>query len=122
MPIHYTVDESKNLVLVTVRGTVNDHELLEYVRQFHNDNRIRPGYRELVDATAASPGVIDPGLFDQIAEMDRQRPELLPRSKTAIVVSGGEAFELAREYESKAELPVTVFSSLDVARIWLGIA
>ncbi|HCU53620.1 MAG TPA: hypothetical protein DIC36_04830 [Gammaproteobacteria bacterium] len=121
MSIEYSVDESRNVVLVTVRGTVNDHEFLDYVRQFHNDNRIRPGYRELVDATAASPGVIRAELFDQIAELDRQRPEMLPRAKTAIVVSSGEAFELARQYESKAQMPVTVFSSLDVARIWLGI-
>jgi len=121
MPIHYSVDESKNLVLVTVLGTVNDDEFLDYVRQFHTDTRIRPGYRELVDATAASPGVIRPELFDQIAELDRQRPELLPRSKTAIVVTGSEAYELARQYETKAQMPVTVFSSLDVARIWLGI-
>jgi hypothetical protein len=121
MSIEYSVDESRNVVLVTVRGTVNDHEFLDYVRQFHSDNRIRPGYRELVDATAASPGVIRAELFDQIAELDRQRPEMLPRAKTAIVVSSGEAFELARQYESKAQMPVTVFSSLDVARIWLGI-
>jgi hypothetical protein len=121
MSIEYSVDESRNVVLVTVRGTVNDYEFLDYVRQFHNDNRIRPGYRELVDATAASPGVIRAELFDQIAELDRQRPEMLPRAKTAIVVSSGEAFELARQYESKAQMPVTVFSSLDVARIWLGI-
>lgn len=122
MPIHYTVDESKNLVLVSVRGVVNDEEFLDYVRQFHADTRIRPGYRELVDATAASPGVIRPELFDQIAEMDRQRPDMLPRAKTAIVVSSNEAFELARQYESRAQMPVTVFSSIDVARIWLGIA
>jgi len=121
MPIHYTVDESRNFVQATVHGTVSDQEFLEYVQQFHNDSRIRPGYRELVDGTAASPGLISPELFDQIAELDRQRPELLPRAKTAIVVSGEEAFRLATQYEPKAQMPVAVFSSMDVALLWLGI-
>jgi len=121
LPIEYTVDEKRNFVHVIVQGQVDDHELLEYVRRFHSDPRIKPGYRELVDCTTAIPGTINPELFGQIAEMDRERPELLPRAKTALVVSGEEAFELARQYESHAEMPVTVFSRLDVALIWLGI-
>lgn len=121
LPIEYTVDEQRNFVHAIVQGQVDDHQFLDYVSRFHADPRIKPGYRELVDCTTATPGTITPALFEQIASLDRERPDLLPRAKTALVVTGEEAFELARRYEAHAEMPVTVFSRLDVALIWLGL-
>jgi hypothetical protein len=121
MPITYEVDEAQNIVYATVRGTVDAENFLDYVRQFHADARIRPGYRELVDATAAQAGDITPELFDLIAELDRQRPDLQVNSRTAIVVPSVEGFDLARQYERKAQTTVIVFTSLDVARTWLGL-
>jgi hypothetical protein len=121
MPITYEVDESQNVVYATVRGTVDAEDVLSYVRQFLADSRIKPGYRELVDATTAQAGDITPELFDMIVELDRQRPELQVNSRTAIVVPSVEGFDLARDYERKAQMNVIVFTSLDVARTWLGL-
>lgn len=121
MPITYEVDETQNVVHATLRGTISAEEFLAYVRQFHADTRIKPGYRELVDGTAAQAGDITPELFDMIVELDRQRPELQVNSRTAIVVPSVEGFDLAREYERKAQTNVIVFTSLDVARTWLGL-
>ncbi len=121
MPITYRVDESQNVVYATVRGTVNVEDFLSYVRQFHADARIRPGYRELVDATAAQAENITPQLLDLIVEADRRRPELQENSRTAIVVPSVEGFNLAREYERKALMSVVAFTSLDVAKTWLGL-
>ncbi len=121
MPISYVVDEERNVVYATVRDTANAEDFLDYARQFLADPRIKPGYRELVDATAARVGDITPELFDRIVELDRQRPELLPGSRTAIVVPSVEGFDLARQYERKAQMSVIVFTSLDVAKTWLGL-
>lgn len=121
MPITYEVDVSQNVVYATVRGTVSAEDFLSYVRQFHADSRIKPGYRELVDATVAQADEITTELFDMIVELDRQRPELQVNSRTAIVVPSVEGFDLAREYERKAQMSVVVFTSLDVARTWLGL-
>lgn len=121
MPITYWVDESQNVVYATVRGRVGVEDFLTYVRQFHADARIRPGYRELVDATAAQAENITPQLLDLIVEADRQRPELQENSRTAIVVPSVEGFNLAQEYERKALMSVVAFTSLDVAKTWLGL-
>jgi hypothetical protein len=121
MPIDYEVDEVKNVVYATGRGAVADEDFLDYVRRFLADARIRPGYRELVDLTAATKGAISPGLFDLIAELDRQQPKQQHGSRTAIVVTDNESFHLASQYGLKAQAPVIVFSNASVARTWLGI-
>jgi hypothetical protein len=121
MPIDYEVDVAHNVVHATATGAVGDADFLDYVRRFLADSRIRPGYRELVDLTAASKGAISPELFDLIADLDRQQPERLRGSRTAIVVPDSEGFELASTYGLKAQAPVIVFTNIGVARTWLGI-
>jgi hypothetical protein len=121
MSITYDVDETHNVVYATVLGTANAADFLAYAQQFLADPRIKPGYRELLDATAAQVGDITPDLFDRIVALDRERPEMLPGSRTAIVVPSVEGFDLARQYERKAQLSVIVFTSLDVAKTWLGL-
>jgi hypothetical protein len=121
LPITYDVDESRNVVYATVQGIVHAEDFLDYARRFQADPRIKPGYRELIDARAATPGEITPELFDQVAALDRERPEMLPGSRTAIVVPSVEGFDLARQYERKAQVTVIVFTSLDVAKTWLGL-
>lgn len=121
MPISYEVDESQNIVYAAVTGTVHAEDFLDYVNRFHADARIKPGYRELVDARGATPGDITAALFDKIIEIDRARPEMLPGARTAIVVPSIEGFDLARQYEKKAQMTVIVFTSLDVAKTWLGM-
>ena len=121
MPITYEVDEAQNAVYAWVSGQVRAEDFLAYVQQFLADSRIKPGYRELVDATAAVPSDITAELFNQIAEIDRRFPEMLPGSRTAIVVPHASGFELARQYQKVARMQVLVFFSLEVAREWLGI-
>lgn len=121
MPIDYEVDEVHNVVYATGQGAVGDEDFLDYVQRFLADRRIRPGYRELVDLTAAIRGQISPRLFDLIAELDRQQPERQSGSRTAIVVPDSESFQLASAYGLKAQAPVIVFSNVSVARTWLGI-
>lgn len=121
MPIEYVVEEANNVVYATGTGIVSDEDFLDYVRRFLADARIRPGYRELVDLTRATKGAISPGLFDRIAQMDREQPGQQLGSRTAIVVPDSESFLLASAYGLKAQAPVIVFSNLDVARTWLGL-
>jgi len=121
MPIEYEVDETNNVIVATGTGVVGDEDFLDYVQRFLADARIRSGYRELVDLTRATKGAISPDLFDRIAQMDRERPDQQPGSRTAIVVPDSASFQLASAYGLKAQAPVIVFSSLDVARTWLGL-
>lgn len=121
MPVTYEVDEAQNAVYAWVSGVVGEEDFLAYVEQFLADTRIRPGYRELVDATAATPGNITTELFDRIAELDRRHPEVLAGSRAAIVVPPGRSYDLARQYQRMARVQMEVFLSLDTAREWLGI-
>lgn len=121
MPIQYEVDEARNVIQASARGTLGDADFLDYAHRLMADSRIRPGYRELVDLTAAVKGDISQELFELIAAIDRQRPDRHAGSRTAIVVPDSEAFQLASTYAIKAQAPVIVFSNLSVARTWLGI-
>lgn len=121
MPVTYEVDETLNAVYAWVSGVVGEDDFLAYVEQFLADARIRPGYRELVDATAATPGHITTELFDRIAALGRGHPALLAGSRAAIVVPPGRSYDLARQYQRMAQVEMEVFLSLDSARKWLGI-
>jgi hypothetical protein len=121
MPVTYEVDDVQNAIYAWVSGVVGEDDFLAYVEQFLADSRIRPGYRELVDATAATPGNITTELFDRIAELDREHPQLLAGSRAAIVVPPGRSYELARQYQRMARVEMEVFLSIDAAREWLGI-
>lgn len=121
MPVTYEVDEVQNAVYAWVTGVVGEEDFLAYVQQFLADYRIRPGYRELIDATAATPGNITTELFNRIAELDSRRPGLLDGSRAAIVVPQGRSYELACQYQQKAKVEMQVFLDLHAARDWLGI-
>lgn len=121
MPVTYEVDDVQNAVYAWVSGRIGEEDVLAYVQQFLSDLRIRPGYRELVDATAATPVDITTGLFDRIAELDRRRPEMIRGARTAIVAAPGLALELARQYQQAARVEVQVFQGIEAAREWLGI-
>ena len=121
MPITYEVDEPENIVYAWVSGRVGVEDFQANVQQFLADTRIKPGYRELVDATAAAPEHVTAELFRRIAEIDRQHPQVLPGARTAIVVPQAPGFDLARQDQPMTRMQVLVFFSLDVAREWLGI-
>lgn len=121
MPVTYEVDDVQNAIYAWVSGVVGEEDFLAYVEQFLADRRIRPGYRELVDATAATPGNITTELFDRIAALGRRHPVVLAGSRAAIVVAPGRSYDLARQYQRMAPVEMEVFLNLDSAREWLGI-
>jgi hypothetical protein len=121
LPVTYEVDEAQNAVYAWVSGVVGEDDFLAYVQQFLADTRIRPGYRELVDATSATPGNITAELFDRIAALGRRHPAVLAGSRAAIVVPSGRSYDLARQYQRMAPVEMEVFLNLEAAREWLGL-
>ncbi len=54
MPIHYSIDSSRRLVLSTWIGEIGYDELLAYFRTLASDSAFHPTFKELADLSPAS--------------------------------------------------------------------
>ncbi|UCD53332.1 MAG: hypothetical protein JSW27_11920 [Phycisphaerales bacterium] len=120
MPITYTVEDNGTFVHTTARGAVTDEDLLNYQAALLADARVRPGFDELFDATAARESGLSEAMIEKMIEVDRSHAEKLRCGRCAVVVWDG--FELADQFVSRHGGPhtVMVFCNLDVAELWLG--
>ena len=53
MPISYTYDSNRNLILTEAKGSIQAEEILEYFEKVGKTNNLRPGFVEVVDMTSA---------------------------------------------------------------------
>ncbi len=120
MPITYEVDEDQNFAYVTVSGKVTEDDLIEHASRFLTDPRVKPGFRELFDARAATPEDLTASLVEVLLQLDHEHHEKTVGSRTALVVPLGPEAELADAFENEAEGNVIVFFNVDVAKTWLG--
>jgi len=119
--IAYGVNEAANFVYTLVSGSVNADELIAYNRAFRLDRRIRPGYRELFDAGAATSDQLDDAVIQQIIADETAEADFNQNAMTAIVVVDKEASRLGRLYEERQTVKsVVVFVSTATALRWLG--
>ncbi len=120
MPIVYEVREGGTFVSTRATGEVTNQDLLDYQAAVLSDPRVRPGFDELFNATAAFEAGLSEEAIEQMIEVDREHVDKLRRGKCAIVVRSG--FELAKHFEQTHGGPhnVVVFYNLDVALVWLG--
>lgn len=121
MPISFEVDEKTNVVYVKADGEVTEEDLLQYQTALMGDPRLKSSFRLLFDARTARPGGITSEAIHILVVLDKKLRETCPGRKTAIVVRGKLAAELAEEFERDAQPNAVVFFDIDVARIWLGI-
>jgi hypothetical protein len=105
-------------------GEITPEEIHEYIREVAQDERVKPGFRELFDVRHISRSQVTPESFTHIRQLAKDNPKRLPGTRLAIVVSSGNSFDKARKYEALASPDlenVIVFNDLQTAEIWLGV-
>ena len=122
MPINYVVLNRGNLVLESWTGPISHQQLIAHEKQHLSDPSVNPGASVLADATQAS--------FDTTPEMVHELSDLYQRTcnklkvgKCALLVSS-DTYERATLYAKESQghgVSVIIFSSIEVACIWLGI-
>jgi hypothetical protein len=127
MPIDYTIDHSRRLVIATGRGIVTSDDIFDYQQEVWSRSEVS-GYDELMDMTDVER--IDLRSVDRIkrlAELSASMDPAAVQSRFAIVAPGDYAFGLGRMYESYRRLEgrstkqVGVFRSMGEARAFLGL-
>lgn len=127
MPIEYTIDHDRCLVLAKGRGVVAHNDVIEYQRTVWSRRDVA-GYNELVDMTEAER-IVMPSReqVQQTAVMSAGMDPPSRPSRFAIVAPTDLAFGLGRMYqtyrslEDKSTKEVGVFRRLEDALVFLGI-
>ena len=124
MPIEYTIDHARRLVMATGRGTLSAEDIFGYQQEVWSRTEVS-GYDELMDMTEVEK--IDLRSVDRIKQLAELSASMDgSQSKFAIVAPGDYAFGLGRMYESYRRLEgrstkqVGVFRSLADAMEFLA--
>ena len=124
MPISYTIDKQRKLVLTKATGILTDADLYNHKRALMTDPDFEPGMRELSDVRAVEELRVTPSGVWSLMAIDKEHEDKLKTFKLAIVVSGDSTFGMARMYQAVTEqtMPnVGVFRNDVEAKEWLGI-
>ena len=124
MPIRYEVSADGNFVRATATGEIAPEEIHAFIEALIRDDRIKPGFRELFDASPITSSKVEMDAFPKIRQLVLQNPKRTPGSQLAIVVGSGSSFDKAREYERIASPGienVIVFNDVHTAEVWLGV-
>ena len=124
MSVKYTVNDNGTFVYAVATGTLTLDEIKKYLVDMANDERLKPGYRELFDMTRLIKSLITPASFPEILELIAANPKKQHSSKLAIVAGPEGSFETARQFERLASpdvVKIIVFSDIETAKVWLGV-
>ncbi len=125
MPVTYTVSENGTLVSAVATGVLTPDDVINYEHAVSDDQRVKPGFRELFDAQRISESALTPEALKEISQLISQDPKKRMRNKLAIVVSSNPSFQRARYFERQGDPQrqnVIVFNDIQTAKTWLGIA
>ena len=120
MPISYSIDLNRRMVLTRSWGVLTDAEILAHKEQLALDPKFCPTMGQLSDVREIERlEVTTEGVKAMIAH-DQAHADRRVGHRVAFVVSSDEAFGMARMYSQRSgsEL-VTVFRSLTDAVDWL---
>jgi hypothetical protein len=124
MSVKYTVNDNGTFVYTAATGTLRPDEIKKYLVDMANDERLKPGYRELFDMTRLIESLITPASFPEILKLITANPKKQRGSKLAIVAGPEGTFETARQFERLASpdvVKIIVFSDIETAKVWLGV-
>ena len=125
MPLRYQVSPDGSYVRATGYGVVTSREVIAYIRRLMNDDRVKPGFRQLFDISGIEEITIVPDQYESVTDVVLANPKRQENSMLAIVAGTGKIYHKARQYEA-ATSPhvenVIVFNSVRTAEIWLGVA
>ncbi|MBW2446411.1 MAG: hypothetical protein JRG83_10830 [Deltaproteobacteria bacterium] len=121
----HEIDESRNLVVARVSGSVDSETLLAHLTRIKEDVRLRPGYRSWFDLTDAEPGDVGGEFVRRAADIARRFDERTGPVRVAVLAPDDLTFGLARMYSllvGSLQREVRVFRSAADARAWLCVA
>ena len=123
MPVKYEVSLNGMFVHAVATGTLDPEEIYQYVSDIDEDERIKPGFRELFDVSEIEKSNVIFGSFEKIRELILSSSKRTPGSKLGIVARKTSSFYNAELYErlmSDGAQNVIVFNDVYTAKIWLG--
>ena len=124
MSVKYTVNDNGTFVYAAATGTLTPDELNKYLVDMANDERLKPGYRELFDMTRLIKSLITPASFPEILKLIAANPKKQRGSKLAIVAGPEGTFEIFRQFERLAgedAVKIIVLNDIETAKVWLGV-
>jgi hypothetical protein len=127
MPIEYSIDHARRLVLARGIGTLTDEDVFGYQKEVWSRGDMA-GFDELMDMTVVTKIAL-PSMdrVRSLAHLSAGMDSPAPRSKFAIVAPSDLAFGLGRMYEMYREMEtgsnkeVGVFRTLEEALVFLGV-
>jgi len=121
MPIAYTIDPVRSIVLSRAWGVVTDRDLLAHVRALAADPRFKPHFNQLYDCRGVTDVEVSSSGIKDLAKLN----PFGVGARRAVVVNRDITYGMARMYQMTRE-PSTdeleVFRDWDSALEWLGIA
>ena len=123
MPITYSIDHERGVVLTTASGVLTDDELLHHKRKMTSDPNFKPGLVGLSDIREIAELAVTTEGIRSLVKQDALDAERLKGFKLAIVASDDVVFGMARMYQTMTQdnvFNVRIFRDLDEAKKWLG--
>jgi len=127
MPIEYTIDPARRLVLARGHGTLTHQDVFGYQREVWSRPEVA-GYDELMDMSAVEHIALpSTDQVRQLAQLSASMDSPSHASRFAIVAPRHLAFGLGRMYEAYRSLEerstkeVSVFRSMEEALAFLGL-
>ncbi len=122
MPIAYTIDDERRLVLTVSSGTLSDADVMQHKAALRDDPRVTRDMKELSDVRAIERLDITEVGIRQMTRFDRDAAASRGGHTLAIVATEDIIFGMARMYEMLTEenvRSVQVFRDIDEATRWL---
>ncbi len=119
--ISYRIAKNRKAVFCTVRGALEEDEMLEFSRTLLDDTDIPVGSVALVDFREVDLENVSSEGVHKVAHMFRND---VRNTRLAFVAPDELAYGLSRMYEAirqDSAIEIQVFRDLDQAREWLGL-
>ncbi len=123
MSLTYGVSADGSFVYAVAGGHLRPEDVLEYETAISADDRVKRGFKEIVDVSGITEASITADDFQKVRDMMRASGKRTRRNRLAIVVSRDSSFKNARYFEQLVdpELTVIVFNNIQTAMVWLGV-
>ena len=121
MPVEAAFDSGRDLVTVTVTGSVPARQMLRSIRRILDDPGFHPGIRCLTDMRGATH-TADAEEVRRIAQLLNSYPEKLTGTLLAVVVGQAVTYGMLRMLQAQTDgspADLRVFYDVDEAARWL---
>ncbi len=120
MPIAYTIDAARKLIVTRAWGVLNDEDLLQHKARLARDPLVTPDMRELSDVRGIEQLAVTPKGVRALVSHDDARFADGKQHRLAIIVPNDEVFGMARMYQTLGnDQPVRIFRDPALAEAWL---